>query len=75
MTPRKRWRVTVLPAGVFEQRVTSRQAAYEKVTDAKHAYWRGETTSREAHVEVDDGDGYGWSLHERVVFPTLGSAS
>jgi hypothetical protein len=56
-------------------RHTSKAATYRFVDRQAQARRRGERASNRVDVYVDEQDGRGWQLYERVDLDTLGGAS
>ena len=68
MSTRKKWRIKLYP--MFEHySKQSKKAAYEEVEEWRRGYANGVLAVHEVDIEVDEGDGHGWVLYERCIFP------
>jgi hypothetical protein len=66
MTPRKKWRLRLVPAFDYEPE-PSMKHAYGRVDDFRRMYANG--TGRIHHIDVEVNDGSGWALYEAITFP------
>jgi len=65
---RKKWRLKMYPSFTY-QPTRSMRETYDLLLILREQYAANLSPVHQVDVEVNEGGGFNWQLHERVVFP------
>lgn len=74
-TKRKLWATQFHLIGTPKRRHESRAAAYRSIDNDRRRWVFGSLRSQHVTVFVDERDGQGWQVYERIDLAELGGAS